>query len=263
MCHPVTANSSLSTDQDHSWGSGRPSLVDARAQGPVNALIIPPDRLRALLVAEAELGERIMRALILRRMGLLEAGSGGPIIVGRSDNRDVLRLAGFLRRNGHPHQSLDPDVDGEAKAILERFHIDPGKLPIVLCQSGQFLQNPTEDQLARCLGLVRPIDPDRLFDVVVVGAGPAGLAAAVYASSEGFSVLVLDCRAFGGQAGASARIENYLGFPTGISGIALMARAYNQAQKFGVEMAIPDEVIGFANHPAHSHFVLKLSTTKP
>jgi thioredoxin reductase (NADPH) len=238
--------------------SGRPSLVDARAQGPVNALIIPPDRLRALLVAEAELGERIMRALIISRMGLLEAGSGGPIIVGRSDNRDVLRLAGFLRRNGHPHQSLDPDVDGEAKAILERFHIDPGKLPIVLCQSGQFLQNPTEDQLARCLGLVRPIDPDRLFDVVVVGAGPAGLAAAVYAGSEGFSVLVLDCRAFGGQAGASARIENYLGFPTGISGIALMARAYNQAQKFGVEMAIPDEVIGFANHPAHSHFVLKL-----
>ena len=242
--------------------SGRPSLVDARAQGPVNALIIPPDRLRALLVAEAELGERIMRALILRRMGLLEAGSGGPIIVGRSDNRDVLRLAGFLRRNGHPHQSLDPDVDGEAKAILERFHIDPGKLPIVLCQSGQFLQNPTEDQLARCLGLVRPIDPDRLFDVVVVGAGPAGLAAAVYAGSEGFSVLVLDCRAFGGQAGASARIENYLGFPTGISGIALMARAYNQAQKFGVEMAIPDEVIGFANHPAHSHFVLKLSNNE-
>ncbi len=242
--------------------SGRPSLVDARAQGPVNALIIPPDRLRALLVAEAELGERIMRALILRRMGLLEAGSGGPIIVGRSDNKDVLRLAGFLRRNGHPHQSLDPDVDGEAKAILERFHIDPGKLPIVLCQSGQFLQNPTEDQLARCLGLVRPIDPDRLFDVVVVGAGPAGLAAAVYAGSEGFSVLVLDCRAFGGQAGASARIENYLGFPTGISGIALMARAYNQAQKFGVEMAIPDEVIGFANHPAHSHFVLKLSNNE-
>jgi len=242
--------------------SGRPSLVDARAQGPVNALIIPPDRLRALLVAEAELGERIMRALILRRMGLLEAGSGGPIIVGRSDNRDVLRLAGFLRRNGHPHQSLDPDVDGEAKAILERFHIDPGKLPIVLCQSGQFLQNPPEDQLARCLGLVRPIDPDRLFDVVVVGAGPAGLAAAVYAGSEGFSVLVLDCRAFGGQAGASARIENYLGFPTGISGIALMARAYNQAQKFGVEMAIPDEVIGFANHPAHSHFVLKLSNNE-
>jgi thioredoxin reductase (NADPH) len=242
--------------------SGRPSLVDARAQGPVNALIIPPDRLRALLVAEAELGERIMRALILRRMGLLEAGSGGPIIVGRSDNRDVLRLAGFLRRNGHPHQSLDPDEDGEAKAILERFHIDPGKLPIVLCQSGQFLQNPTEDQLARCLGLVRPIDPDRLFDVVVVGAGPAGLAAAVYAGSEGFSVLVLDCRAFGGQAGASARIENYLGFPTGISGIALMARAYNQAQKFGVEMAIPDEVTGVENHHADGHFVLKLSNNE-
>ena len=143
--------------------SGRPSLVDARAQGPVNALIIPPDRLRALLVAEAELGERIMRALILRRMGLLEAGSGGPIIVGRSDNRDVLRLAGFLRRNGHPHQSLDPDVDGEAKAILERFHIDPGKLPIVLCQSGQFLQKSPRRPTCP---LFRPCPPYRSGSLV-------------------------------------------------------------------------------------------------
>jgi thioredoxin reductase (NADPH) len=239
--------------------SGRPSLVDARAQGPVDALLIPPDRLRALLVGEAELGERIMRALILRRMGLLEAGAGGPIIVGRSENRDVLRLADFLRRNGHPHQKLDPEVDPEARAIIDRFHIDPGRLPIVLCPSGSFVHNPSETELARCLGLVGPIDPDRLFDMVVVGAGPAGLAAAVYGASEGLSVLVLDCRAFGGQAGASARIENYLGFPTGISGIALMARAYNQAQKFGVEMAIPDEVIGLDADARDNHFVLRLS----
>lgn len=239
--------------------SGRPALVDARAQGPVDALIVPPDRLRALLVAEAELGERIMRALILRRVGLLEAGSGGPVIVGRSENRDVLRLAGFLRRNGHPHQELDPEVDPAAKALLERFHVAPDQLPLVVCPGGQLLHNPSENVLARCLGLVGPIDPKRLFDVAVVGAGPAGLAAGVYAGSEGFSVLVLDCRAFGGQAGASARIENYLGFPTGISGIALMARAYNQAQKFGVEMAIPDEVIGFEVNANNNHFVLKLS----
>ena len=224
--------------------AGRPGLVDAYAQGPVEALIIRPDRLRALLVAEAELGERIMRALILRRVGLIETGAGGPVIVGRPDNGDVLRLEGFLRRNGHPHQRLDPDTDPEAKALIERFHVDPGQLPIVLCPGGQLLRNPGEIELARCIGLVGPIDPARLYDVVVVGAGPAGLATAVYAGSEGLSVLALDCRAFGGQAGASARIENYLGFPTGITGLALMARAYNQAQKFGVEMAIPDEVIG-------------------
>jgi len=196
-----------------------------------------------LLVAEAELGERIMRALILRRVSLLEAGVGGPVIIGRPDNGDVLRLEGFLRRNGHPRQTLNPETDPEARALVERFHVDPGELPIVLCPGGQMLRNPSEIELARCIGLVRPIDPDRLYDVAIVGAGPAGLAAGVYAGSEGLSTLVLDCRAFGGQAGASARIENYLGFPTGISGIALMARAYNQAQKFGVEMAIPDEVV--------------------
>jgi len=223
--------------------AGRPSLVDAHAQDAVEALIIPSDRLRALLVAEAELGERIMRALILRRVSLLEAGVGGPVIIGRPDNGDVLRLEGFLRRNGHPRQTLNPETDPEARALVERFHVDPGELPIVLCPGGQMLRNPSEIELARCIGLVRPIDPDRLYDVAIVGAGPAGLAAGVYAGSEGLSTLVLDCRAFGGQAGASARIENYLGFPTGISGIALMARAYNQAQKFGVEMAIPDEVV--------------------
>ena len=241
--------------------AGRPALVDAYAREPVKALIIPPDRLRALIVAEAELGERIMRALILRRIGLLETGAGGPIIVGRADDGDVLRLASFLRSNSHPRRVLDPDTDSEAKALIERFHVDRGALPIVLCPQGQLLRNPTEAQLARCLGLVGPIDPSRIYDVAIVGAGPAGLAAAVYAGSEGLSVLTLDCRARGGQAGASARIENYLGFPTGISGNALMARAYNQAQKFGVEMAIPDKVVGFESAPVSrpDHFVLKLA----
>jgi thioredoxin reductase (NADPH) len=241
--------------------AGRPALVDADAQGPVEALIIPPEQLRALLIAEAELGERIMRALILRRIAILQTGAGGPVIVGRPENGDVLRLEGFLRRNGHPRQRLDPETDPGAKALIERFHIDPGQLPIVLCPGGQLLRNPSENELARCIGLVRPIDPRRVYDVAIVGAGPAGLAAAVYAGSEGLSVLVLDCRAFGGQAGASARIENYLGFPTGITGMALMARAYNQAQKFGVEMAITDEVIGLddASDSDHSGFVLRLS----
>lgn len=222
--------------------AGRPALVDVHATEPVEALIIPPEKLRALLIGEAELGERIMRALILRRIGLLETGLGGPVIVGRPSSGDVLRLQGFLRRNGHPHHSLDPETDTEAKALIERFHVDPSQLPIVLCPGGELLRNPSEMELARCIGLVSAVDPNRLYDVAIVGAGPAGLATAVYAASEGLSVAVLDCRAFGGQAGASARIENYLGFPTGITGMALMGRAYNQAQKFGAELSIPIEV---------------------
>jgi thioredoxin reductase (NADPH) len=223
--------------------SGRPALANAAALEPGEALIIPPDRLRAVMVAEAEIGERIMRALILRRVALIEAGLGGPVIIGHAGHGDVLRLEGFLSRNGHPHQRLDPATDNDAKALVERFHIDTELLPIVLCPGGQLLHNPTEDELARCIGLVGALDPDRTYDVAIIGAGPAGLATAVYAATEGLSVLVLDCRAFGGQAGASARIENYLGFPTGITGMALMARAYNQAEKFGVHMAIPDEVL--------------------
>ncbi len=221
--------------------TGRPSFVDGHAETPVEAVAIPPERLRALLVEEANLGERIMRALILRRVRLLETPGVGAIIVGRDDDRDALRLQGFLARNGQPYRTLDPDADPEARALIERFHVDPASLPIVLCPGGQLLRNPDLSQLGRCLGMVSPIDPDRRFDVAIVGAGPAGLAASVYAASEGLSVLTLDCRAFGGQAGASSRIENYLGFPTGITGMSLMARAYNQALKFGVEMAIPDQ----------------------
>ncbi|MBY0561630.1 FAD-dependent oxidoreductase [Hyphomicrobium sp.] len=240
--------------------SGRPSLVDARAHDEVEALIIGPQKLRALLIAEAELGERIMRALILRRVGLLETGGGGPVIIGPADNSDVLRLQNFLRRNGHPHLWLDPTTDAEARVLIERFHVDGDTLPIVLCPGGQLLQNPSETALARCIGLVGPIDARRVYDVAVVGAGPAGMAAAVYAASEGLSVLVLDCRSFGGQAGASSRIENYLGFPTGITGMALMARAYNQAQKFGAEFAIPAQVVGLesSNDPDQRGFILTM-----
>ena len=241
--------------------SGRPSLVDARAHDEVEALIIGPQKLRALLIAEAELGERIMRALILRRVGLIETGGGGPVIVGPADNSDVLRLENFLGRNGHPHLRLDPTTDAEARVLIERFHVNGDTLPIVLCPGGQLLQNPSEVALARCIGLVGPIDATRVYDVAVVGAGPAGMAAAVYAASEGLSVLVLDCRSFGGQAGASSRIENYLGFPTGITGMALMARAYNQAQKFGAEFAIPTQVAGLEsiNDPDRRGFILTMT----
>lgn len=236
--------------------AGRPSLVDARAEGAVSALVIAPERLRTLFISEAALGERILRALILRRVLLLEASAGGPVIVGPAENRDVLRLEGFLRRNGHPQQTLNVGVDPEANTLIERFQIAVTELPVVLCPNGELLRNPTEAELARCLGLVSTIDPERVYDVAVVGAGPAGLSAAVYAASEGLSVLVLDRHAFGGQAGASSRIENYLGFPTGISGMALTARAYNQAQKFGVEMAIPKTVTGVDSTPGE--FLLNL-----
>ncbi|RWC27444.1 MAG: cyclic nucleotide-binding domain-containing protein [Mesorhizobium sp.] len=221
--------------------SARPSLVNVEAIEPVEAFVIASQRLRDLMVQEANLGERIMRALILRRVGLLESATSGPIIIGPVGNGDVLRLQGFLARSGQPHRVLDSDSDPCAKTLVERFEVDPHHLPIVLCPNGRLLRNPVEKDLARCIGLLRPIDADTVYDVAIVGAGPAGLAAAVYAASEGLSTIVLDCRAFGGQAGASSRIENYLGFPTGITGMALMARAYNQAQKFGVEMVIPDE----------------------
>lgn len=223
--------------------SGRPSLVDAVATSEVQSLLISPRSLRALLIAEADLGQKIMRALILRRVGLIESGAGGPVIIGPAGDMNVLRLEGFLSRNGHPFSWLDSDDDPCARTLIDQFDVTAEQLPIVLCPNGQLLHDPTESALARCLGLVGVIDPNRTYDVVIVGAGPAGLAASVYAASDGLEVLTLDCRSFGGQAGASARIENFLGFPTGISGLALMARSYNQAQKFGVEFAIPDEAL--------------------
>lgn len=242
--------------------SGRPALAEGLAVGEVEALLIAPARLRDLMVQEAELGERIMRALILRRVGLLERGIGGPVIIGRADNRDVIRLESFLRRNGHPYQKLDPDTDNCARTLVERFHLSPFDLPTVLCSDGKLLRNPSEAQLARCIGLLHAIDATKVYDVAVIGAGPAGLAAAVYATSEGLSVVVADCRAFGGQAGASARIENYLGFPTGITGMALMARAYNQAQKFGAEIVIPEEATHLEERiiAGRPHIVLKLAS---
>jgi thioredoxin reductase (NADPH) len=232
--------------------SGRPYLVDEEALTDVEAVAVPADRLRALLIAEADLGERLMRALILRRVALIETGTG-PIVVGGEQDADVLRLTNFLRRNGHPFRSLDPADDSCARTLVEQFKVAAEELPLVLCPGGKLLRNPSESQLARCVGLIGPVDGNRLYDVVVVGAGPAGLATSVYAGSEGLSVLAIDCRSFGGQAGASARIENYLGFPTGISGMALMGRAFGQAQKFGVEVLIPEEAVKLecGNDPCH------------
>lgn len=221
----------------------RPALVDGVVTEDVELVMIPPGGLRALLVGEADLGERIMRALILRRVALIEHGGGGPILIGDPQHPDVVRLRGFLTRNGEPHMVFDPNVEADARVIVDRELTRPEDLPLVACPDGTILRNPSEQQLAACIGMVDEEEAARqCYDVIVAGAGPAGLATAVYAASEGLSVLVIDARAFGGQAGASARIENYFGFPTGISGQALSGRAYTQAQKFGARMLIPAQI---------------------
>jgi thioredoxin reductase (NADPH) len=223
--------------------SGSPALVDGVARTGVETLLIPTPRIRDVMVGEADIGERIMRALILRRVALIQSGVTGPILIGRCGEANMLRLENYLTRNGQPHHWLDPETDESARALIERFEVRTPELPIVLCPNGSLLRNPSEHELANCLGLIRLVDFKKLYDVMIVGAGPAGLAAGVYAASEGLSVIMLDCSTFGGQAGASMRIENYLGFPTGITGQALMGRAYAQTQKFGVEMSIPNEAV--------------------
>jgi thioredoxin reductase (NADPH) len=221
----------------------RPALVDGVARDEVELVMIPPAKVRAVLVNEADLGERIMRALILRRVALIEHGGGGPVLIGDPQSPDVVRLRGFLTRNGQPHQVFDPAAEEDARLLVAREVTRPGDLPLVVCPDGTILRNPSEGELAACIGMVDEEEASQhCYDVIVAGAGPAGLATAVYAASEGLSVLVIDARAFGGQAGASARIENYFGFPTGISGQALSGRAYTQAQKFGARMLIPARI---------------------
>lgn len=223
--------------------AGRESLASGRA-GAEGCTALPFDaaHVRALMIGSAEVGEIMMRAFILRRVGLIEEGGVGSVLVGNPGTPNLVRLQGFLGRNGHPYTVLDAANDADGRAVVERFGVLPDELPLMVCPNGSVLKRPTDAEAGVCLGMTPELDPETVYDVAVVGAGPAGLAAAVYAASEGLSVLVLDQRAFGGQAGASARIENYLGFPTGISGMALAGRAFNQALKFGAEIAIPLEV---------------------
>jgi thioredoxin reductase (NADPH) len=215
------------------------------------------------MVAEAELGERIMRALILRRVSLIESDAGGPVLIGPPDSAGMIALRGFLRRNGQPHHVLDPAADPAAEAIVARYCPASNDLPLVVVPDGTLLRNPREEELAWRLGMVEDTPRRQFYDVAVVGGGPAGLATAVYGTSEGLSVIVLDARAFGGQAGASARIENYLGFPTGISGQALAGRAFVQAQKFGAEMMIPMTATGLDCGRADGLFAVSTNCSDP
>src|SRR5471030_1555805 len=222
--------------------TNRPSLAHGDARGEFEAIAINSESLRRIVVAEAELGERIMRALILRRLKLIQANGSGPALIGPAEAPATMDLQNFLSSNGHPYTVRDPLLDTQAAALVARLQPKPADWPLVVCPDGSVKIRPSMVEMGQCLGLLPELDEAFVYDILVVGAGPAGLAAAVYAASEGLSVLVLEQRAYGGQAGASARIENYLGFPTGISGRALAGRAFSQALKFGAEVAIPLQV---------------------
>lgn len=220
--------------------SGRASLVQGRMKTPGEVIELDRAAFRKLLASDADLSELFMRAFIVRRVGLITHEQGDIIVLGSEFSADTLRLKQFLSRNGHPYQYTDVERDEDAMALLERFQIAADEVPLVYFTARDtVIKNPTNRQIADYLGFSGDIDEDAVHDVAVVGAGPAGLAAAVYAASEGLDVVVLEGNVFGGQAGSSSKIENYLGFPTGISGQALAGRAFNQAQKFGAQIMAP------------------------
>ncbi|MGB0008877.1 MAG: FAD-dependent oxidoreductase [Candidatus Sulfotelmatobacter sp.] len=222
--------------------SGRSSLVRGRVKDAGEFLEMSSDDLRTLVARDAELSEIFMRAFILRRVALINQGRGNVILMGSRHSAQTLRLREFLTRNGHPHTYVDLDTDTSAQELLDRFHVTMKEIPVVICNNRTVLRSPSIQELARCLGLNAHITPSELRDVVIVGAGPSGLAAAVYAASEGLDVLVIEADSPGGQAGSSSKIENYLGFPMGISGNELAGRAAAQAQKFGAKVLIANNV---------------------
>ena len=222
--------------------SGRASLVRGRVTEAGEFLEMSSDDLRTLVARDAELSEIFMRAFILRRVTLINRGQGNVILMGSRHSAQTLRLREFLTRNGHPHTYVDLDTDTSAQELLDRFHVTMEEIPVVICNNRTVLRSPSIQELARCLGLNAHITASELRDVVIVGAGPSGLAAAVYAASEGLDVLVIEADSPGGQAGSSSKIENYLGFPMGISGNELAGRAAAQAQKFGAKVLIANNV---------------------
>jgi thioredoxin reductase (NADPH) len=228
--HQFTGEVDLLTD--------RRSIVRSRAQTALRVLCVERKDVRALIQSDGDLSEVMMRAFILRRVGLLSAGFSEVVVIGSLRSAATLRIQAFLTRNGHPFHYVDVDRDNDVMALLEQFHVTANDVPVVICRGELVLKNPNEVEVAECLGFNRAIDLDVVRDVVICGAGPSGLAAAVYAASEGLDVLVVEASAPGGQAGSSSKIENYLGFPTGISGQALAGRAFTQAEKFGARFAV-------------------------
>ncbi|MGC1201872.1 MAG: FAD-dependent oxidoreductase, partial [Candidatus Acidiferrales bacterium] len=222
--------------------SGRRSLVRGRVTEPGQVLEMTADGLRSLVAKDAQLSEVFMRAFILRRLELIHSGQGGFILMGSRHSAHTLSLREFLTRNDHPYNYIDLDTDKSSQELLDRFDVKPSEIPVVICHQRGVLRNPSIPELADSLGLNAAIDESELRDLIIVGAGPAGLAAAVYAASEGLNVLVIEAASPGGQAGSSSKIENYLGFPTGISGQELTARAHAQSDKFGAKMMVARNV---------------------
>lgn len=218
--------------------SGRRAIVRLHVTESGEVIQLDREQLLALIQTDAELSEILMRAFILRRLRLIALDLGDVVVIGSSHSSGTLRVKEFLTRNGHPFQYLDLDRDRDAQDLLDRFQVAVADIPVVICRGHEVLRNPTPVRIAACLGFNEEIDHSRVSDLVIVGAGPAGLAAAVYGASEGLDVLVLESNVPGGQAGSSSRIENYLGFPTGISGLDLTGRAYAQALKFGAHVMV-------------------------
>jgi len=225
----------------------RQILVSGRAGAPTRVIRVRRDAFRRLVAAEPDIGEILMRAFILRRVGLIRHGQGGVVIVGPAHSGDTLRLQRFLERNGHPHRLVDTEADPDGDGFLGCLTVREAKMPVVVWGGEHVLGNPTTAELADALGLTWDLDAAHVYDLAVVGAGPAGLATGVYAASEGLDTILIEGMAPGGQAGTSSKIENYLGFPTGISGQALAGRAQAQAQKFGARIAISRQVTGLAH----------------
>jgi thioredoxin reductase (NADPH) len=223
--------------------SGQRCLVRGRVTEAGEFLEISPEGLRSLVARDAELSEILMRAFILRRLALIRGGLGNVILMGSRHSADTLRLREFLTRNGYPYTYVDLDSDKTSQDLLDRFEVKLEEIPVLICNGRTVLRNPSTQELADCLGFNFNIDNDEVRDLVIVGAGPAGLAAAVYAASEGLDVLVIETESPGGQAGSSSKIENYLGFPTGVSGQELAARAITQAQKFGAKIIVARTVV--------------------
>jgi len=223
--------------------SGRPAIVHIRVSE--NGELIEMDRVRmlALVQNDAELGQIIMRAFILRRLSLIARGLSDVVLVGSTHNAGTLRVKEFLTRNGHPYAYLDLERDSDVQNLLDQFHFSIDDIPVLICRGKTVLRNPTNQQIVECLGFNETIDATQVRDLIIVGAGPSGLAAAVYGASEGLDVLVIETDAPGGQAGLSSRIENYLGFPMGVSGQDLTNRAYTQAQKFGAQTLIAKNAV--------------------